>query len=221
MKHHISLSAFLLTLSLHIFKLDAKLKRPCLIFNGLSKWFWCYTTIIIFFSFLSSSPPTLWMANLSFHTQTISSTLNPVHTCRHQKAQKLSSFTQKHERSETPKKKRKKKRTRKRPKYFHLRFNHHYPLHFSAKSIKGIFVPMQKKATLSFRCLTLNPQKKLNIKIKRKKKFKAHEQAKSKIQRSRAVGAHVPTPYPCSEDKAFVNGTQNIFKDSITFWLKI
>ena len=119
------------------------------------------------------------------------------------------------------KKKRKKKRTRKRPKYFHLRFNHHYPLHFSAKSIKGIFVPMQKKATLSFRCLTLNPQKKLNIKIKRKKKFKAHEQAKSKIQRSRAVGAHVPTPYPCSEDKAFVNGTQNIFKDSITFWLKI
>ena len=119
------------------------------------------------------------------------------------------------------KKKKKKKRTRKRPKYFHLRFNHHYPLHFSAKSIKGIFVPMQKKATLSFRCLTLNPQKKLNIKIKRKKKFKAHEQAKSKIQRSRAVGAHVPTPYPCSEDKAFVNGTQNIFKDSITFWLKI
>lgn len=109
MKHHISLSAFLLTLSLHIFNLGAKLKRPCLIFNGLSKWFWCYTTIIIFFSFLSSSPPTLWMANLSFHTQTISSTLNPVHTCRHQKAQKLSSFTQKHERSETPKNKRKKK----------------------------------------------------------------------------------------------------------------
>lgn len=95
------------------------------------------------------------------------------------------------------------------------------PSTFLPKASRAFSSRCKKKQLCHLDVSPWTPQKKLNIKIKRKKKFKAHEQAKSKIQRSRAVGAHVPTPYPCSEDKAFVNGTQNIFKDSITFWLKI